>query len=164
MKQKILILYFSHSGNTFKVAKAIQEQTGGTLCELKPKQPYPAAYNTIVEQAKKEISTGFLPDLYPIKEDVKNYDVIFVGTPNWWSTIAPPIAAFLSSHDLSEKTVVPFCTHGGGGIAQVASDIAKLCPYSSVLNSLQVYSNGGSGLQKNIADWLEKIGIPSKEE
>ena len=87
---------------------------------------YPGSYNTIVEQAKKEIQAGYRPVLKTGINYIKNYDMIFVGTPNWWSTIAPPIATFLENYNLTGKTVVPFCTHGRGGFGHIESDIATL--------------------------------------
>jgi flavodoxin len=92
MADNILIVYYSYSGN---------KETGGTLCAVQPETPYPAAYNTVVEQAKKEIQKGYHPKISTKIDNLKIYDTIFVGSPNWWSTIAPPIAAFLSENDLS---------------------------------------------------------------
>jgi flavodoxin len=92
-------------------------------------------------------------------EHIGSYDTIFVGSPNWWSTIAPPIAAFLSEYDLSGKAVFPFCTHGGGGIGKVAKDIAKLCSLPIVPNSFEIYGSGGADAQAKLSSWLREIGI-----
>lgn len=91
--------------------------------------------------------------------DLESYDTVFVGTPNWWSTIAPPIAAFLTENNLSGKTIVPFCTHGGGGLAKIAKDITKLCPNSTVLSSFDVYGRGSASVQADVASWLNKVGL-----
>ena len=114
---KVLVAYYSWGGNTKYAAAQIQKATGGTLFEIKPARPYPAEYRECTVQAKKEIQEGFRPELASRVEDIGKYDVIFIGSPNWWSTIAPPVAAFLASYDLSGKTVIPFVTHGGGGMA-----------------------------------------------
>ncbi|WP_425057948.1 hypothetical protein SCACP_25260 [Sporomusa carbonis] len=157
MSKNILIVYYSHSSNTCKLAKLIAEETGGTLCELVPEKAYPGDYNTVVEQAKKEIQAGFRPELKTKVKDIPAYDTVFVGTPNWWSTIAPPVATFLDSYDLSGKTVVPFCTHGGGGSGHIETTVKKLCPDSAVLPLLSVY--GGTAKVSQVESWLKKIGV-----
>jgi flavodoxin len=84
--------------------------------------------------------------------------VIFIGYPNWWASIPMPVATFLESYDFSGKTVVPFCSHGGGRLGQSVAAIAKLCPKSTILDALSVHYSGGSSLKSDITDWLKKIG------
>jgi len=157
MSSNILIVYYSRSANTQKLAKLIQQKTGGTFCEIQPEKAYPASYNAVVEQAKKEIQAGFRPALKTTVENLETYDTVFIGSPNWCSTIAPPIATFLDNYDLSGKTVVPFCTHGGGGFESIERDIKKLCPGSIVLSGLAVY--GGGNAESQVSAWLKKLGI-----
>jgi flavodoxin len=159
MAEPILIVYFSRSGNTRKIAQLIQQEVGGTLHEIQVAAPYPAAYNAVVEQAKQEIQAGYKPTLRATLDHLEAYDTIFVGSPNWWSTIAPPVAAFLAEHDWSGKTIAPFCTHGGGGLDRVAQDMAKLCPQSTFLSSFAVYGSGTGNVQAEVAAWLRKIGL-----
>jgi len=159
MDRKILIAYYSHSANTKKIAEEIQMKTGGTLCEIQPEVLYPVDYNTVVEQAKKEIKAGFRPRLKTTVENVGAYDLIFIGSPNWWSTIAPPIATFLEENDLSGKTVAPFCTHGGGGEGKVKKDIAKLCPQSTITSCLSFYGDGGKDAKAKVSSWLSEMGV-----
>ena len=125
---KILVAYYSYSGNTRFAAERIQQATGGKLFEIKPVTPYPADYDACVDQVKKEISDGFRPELAEKVKEFDQYEVIFVGTPNWWSTMAPPVLAFLSSYEFSGKTVIPFVTHGGGGMARCETDMRKAVP------------------------------------
>ena len=157
---KILIAYYSHSGNTQKLAKLIAQKTDGTLCELEPETPYPADYNTVVEQAKKEISAGYRPALKTKVEHMEAYDTILIGTPNWWSTVAPPVAAFLERHNFAGKTIALFCSNGGGGFGHIEQDIAQLCPHSTLLEGVEVY--GTSGAETKIPAWLKKIGFADK--
>ena len=91
--------------------------------------------------------------------DVREYDVIFTGTPNWCGTIAPPLVSWLTEHDLTGKTVVPFWSHCGGWIGNIEKDIRKLCPKSDLRGELRVINDGGSELPEKIAAWLEKLGI-----
>ncbi len=96
---KVLVAYFSHSGNTREVARQISEATGGDLFEIVPATPYPTEYRAVVDQGKKEIEAGVRPALKNPVGDLSQYDVIFVGSPCWWATIAPPVATFLTSFD-----------------------------------------------------------------
>ncbi len=133
--EKVLVAYFSYSGNTRYAAKQIQKATGGTLFEIKPVDAYPADYSSCVAQARKECGSGFKPKLTATVENMDQYDVILIGSPNWCSTIAPPVLSFLSNYDFSGKTVSLFVTHGGGGIANCAKDFAKACPKAKGLKA-----------------------------
>lgn len=157
--EHILIAYYSYSLNAHKLSGIIQSQVGGTLFQIQPKVDYPSSYNTVVQQAKGEIQAGFLPELKKNIGEIKSYDTIFVGPPNWCSTIAPPVASFLSEHDFSGKTIVPFCTHGGGGQGRIFTDIAKLCPKASILKGFEVYGSSVGNSNKKVSEWLQKIGL-----
>jgi flavodoxin len=156
---KILVVYFSRTGNTREMARLIQKTTGADLFEIMPAKPYPEAYQEVVDQAKEEINAGFHPELKSSIPSLDEYDVIFVGSPNWWSTIAPPVATFLASHDLSGKTVMPFMTHEGTQMGHSVGDIKKLCPDAVVLDGLPIRGQQINGAQKEVAQWLRKIGI-----
>lgn len=130
------------------------EETGGTLFEIKPVKPYPADYRECTVQAKKEIQEGARPELSARVEDLGKYDVVFIGSPNWWSTIAPPVSSFLAGHDLSGKTVIPFVTHGGGGMARCADAVRKLCPKSSVLKGGAFAGDGIRTSRAALAKWV----------
>jgi flavodoxin len=159
MAGHVLVVYFSRSGNTRRIANLIHQQVGGSLHEIQPKVPYPSAYDAVVEQAKKEIQAGHKPALQSTLDHIESYNTIFFGSPNWWNTIAPPVASFLSEYDLLGKTIVPFCTHGGGGLGRIGRDIAKLCPQSTVLRSFEIYGSGRGNAQAKVFAWLSKIGM-----
>lgn len=152
---KILIAYYSWSGNTRSAAEQIRKLTGGTIFEIRPVQAYPSDYRACVAQAKKECRDEFKPELAATVEDFSKYDVIFVGTPNWWSTMAPPVRSFLDGCDFTGKTVIPFVTHGGGGMADCERDIRKACP-GAVFGRGGAFS--GSGIQNDgsrLAEWVK---------
>ena len=128
---RVLIAYYSWGGNTKYAAAQIQKATGGTLFEIKPVKPYPSEYRECTVQARKEIQEGGRPELAAKVEDMGKYDVIFIGSPNWWSTIAPPVASFLASYDLSGKTVIPFATSGGSGIEKAERSLKSHCPQAN---------------------------------
>lgn len=159
MKSNTLIVYYSHSGNTQKIAQLIGEETSGDVLEIEPKTPYPQEYDAVVKQAQQEIRAGFRPELETQCAGFKQYDTIFVGSPNWWSTVAPPVAAFLEQYDMDGKTVIPFCTHGGGGLARVAQDMEKLCPQSKLLPAFEIYGNGSTKARDEVSAWLRDIGV-----
>ncbi|MDK2963662.1 MAG: hypothetical protein PWQ29_1056 [Verrucomicrobiota bacterium] len=139
------------------MARQIQTATGADLFEIIPAKLYPEAYQDVVDQAKEEINAGFHPELKTNIASVADYDVIFIGSPIWWGTIAPPVAAFLSSHDLTGKTVIPFMTHEGSRRGHSVSDIKKLCPNSTVLDGLPIRGHSVRNSQKEVTQWINKI-------
>lgn len=153
---KILIAYYSWSGNTQKVADAIQEKTGGTLFRIDTVQSYPEEYRATTEQAKKEINDGYHPELKNKITDINQYDVIFIGSPNWWGTIAPAVSTFLASYDLKGKKVIPFITHGGGGVQNTVKDLTAQCTGCNVVSDSWV---GYSSRTLGISSWLKDLGF-----
>lgn len=158
MNKKILVAYFSWSGNTKSVAEKIHSKVGGDIFRIEPVTPYPADYNeTAYGIAKEQKEKGIHP---PIKNtDVSPYDVIFVGTPAWWYTMAPPVMTFLAENNFEGKTIVPFVTHGGGGSYTIDKDIAKLAKGSTVLSPFVVYGKGTSETDNDLTEWLSKIKL-----
>jgi len=155
--KKILVAYFSHSGNTRIVAEQIKRATDADIFEIKPVTDYPDDYNTVVAQAKKEINASYKPELKTKVKNIKSYDVIFIGSPNWWSTIAPPVATFLSACDFEGKLIVPFITHEGSRMGHSVADIKKLCPKSTVLDGLPVRGGAVKEANDDVVRWLREI-------
>jgi flavodoxin len=153
---KPLIVYYSWSGNTRRIAEFIQQCTGGDIFEIKPVKAYPAEYQQCTAQAKQEINAGVLPELSGTLPDLTQYDTVYIGTPNWWSTIAPPVAAFLSGYDWNEKTVVPFCTHGGGGLARCFSDMQKAVSQAKFAEGFYTAGSNAGAAKKRVDDFLRK--------
>jgi len=92
-------------------------------------------------------------------ENMEQYDIVIIGYPNWWASIPMPIASFLEEYDFSGKTIVPFCSHGGGRFGQSLTAIAKLAPNAELGEGLSVHYSGGSSLPDDIAEWLEINGL-----
>jgi flavodoxin len=156
---KILVAYYSWGGNTRAVAQQIQSLTDGDTFEIKTVKPYPEDYNECVKQARKEIDDGYEPEIIGTVENIAQYDIVFVGSPNWWSSIAPPVATFLSQNDLSCKTVIPFCTHGGGRQANLFKDIAKLSPNSTAKKGFVVDGSTARRAKPDVRKWLQELEI-----
>lgn len=85
--------------------------------------------------------------------------MIFLGYSNWWASIPMPIASFLEEYDFSGKTILPFCSHGGGGLGQSQTAIAKLVPGANLAEGLAINYSGGSGMPDDVAAWLDTNGI-----
>lgn len=151
-------MYYSHSGNTKKIAEVIQHIVGGDIFRIEPSESYSNNYNKVVERAKKEIASGYIPELSFHIDDIGTYNKIFIGSPNWCNTMAPPVRAFLLQYDFSDKIIIPFCTHGGGGKGRIFSDITKTCNDSTVKKGFEVYGDGGSKAEKMVTDWLNELG------
>ncbi len=157
LKEKILIIFFSHSGNTRKIAKQIYANISGDLIEIETADKYPADHNEIFEKARKEIAADYKPALKIKIENIGKYDLLFLGYPNWWGTIPTPVSAFLDEYDLSRKTIAPFCTHGTGGLAGTVEAIKKQCPDSKVLNALGIRNNRVDEAASEILKWISHI-------
>ncbi|MGI6028319.1 MAG: flavodoxin [Candidatus Heteroscillospira sp.] len=151
---KSIVMFYTWSGHTRKMAEIIAGLTGADLLEIEPVTPYSKSYNAVVNQAKNEIKTGYLPAIKPAEIDLSLYDVVYIGTPIWWGTMAPPLAACLSSRNFVGKTVMPFSTHGGGGKGHADRDMEKLCAGASIKPMYTAYE-GGAAAEKEMAEWIQ---------
>ncbi|MCG6534528.1 MAG: NAD(P)H-dependent oxidoreductase [Syntrophales bacterium LBB04] len=157
--KKILVAYFSHSGNTRAIANQIHKSVGGDIFEIQAVEPYPDDYDACVQQAKQELGSGYKPALKRKIENIKSYDLVFIGYPIWWGTIPAPVRTFLSEYDFSGKTIVPFCTQEGSGLGRSVTDISKLCPKSTLLDGVAIWGRDVKTAQNKVSEWLQKIKI-----
>jgi flavodoxin len=158
-RKKALIVYYSRTGNTREVANQIHKIVGGDMTELQAAEPYPDDYEAVKKRAMQELNSDIKPALKTKVENIRSYDVIFVGSPIWWGTIAAPVKTFLSEYDLSGKTIVPFITHQGSGLGQSVTDISNLCPKSDISDSIAIWGRDAKTSQNKISEWLKKINI-----
>mgnify|MGYP004676333323 CR=1 FL=1 len=160
--KKLLIVYYSWSnGNTERIAKQLQSAAGGDLLRIDTAEPYAGSYDDVVRQGQEEVECGYEPALKPLHANVRDYDVIAVGTPTWWYTMAPAVKTFLHGQDFAGKTVVPFMTNGGWP-GHVIKDMKKACGGAAIACEMQVQfdSNGGDRLetpQAEIAAWAQNV-------
>ena len=150
-----LVAYYSLFQNTANLALEIAKQTGGTIRELVPDKNYSFDYNTAAKEVRNQIARGFCPELISGYESIDDYHTIFIGTPNWFKTLAPPVLSFIKRHDFAGKTIIPFCTHGGGGFGQIENDIAKECSKSIILPGISV---NGIVESEELVKWIKAIG------
>jgi len=157
--KKILVAYFSYSGNTREIANQIHKNAGGDIFEIQSVKPYPDDYDAVVQQARQELKSGHKPALKTKVENIKPYDLVFIGYPNWCGTIPAPVRVFLSQYDFSGKTIAPFCTHEGSGLGRSATDISKLCPKSTLLDGVAIRGSDVKTAQDKVSEWLKNIKI-----
>ncbi|RYY57911.1 MAG: flavodoxin [Chitinophagaceae bacterium] len=140
--RKILIVYLSRTNNTRAIAEIIHKEVGGNMVPLELATPYPANYQTTVQQVARENASGFLPPLKTSIDSIDKYDVVFVGFPTWGMQLPPPVKSFLTKYKLTGKTVVPFNSNGGYGIGSTFETVEQLCPDNEVLKGYS--TKGGS--------------------
>ena len=158
---QILIAYFSKTGNTRKVAEYISRVTGGDLFEIKTVKSYPQEYRPTTEVARKENNENARPELAVNLNTIASYKIIFLGYPNWWGTMPMAFFTFLESHDLTGKTIIPFCTNEGSGLGHSIADIQRLCPGVAVKEGLALRGGNSGGSLNEVSAWLLRIGITS---
>lgn len=162
MEKKMLIVYYSVSnGNTKRMAERLQKATGADMVCIETVKPYTGSYNDIVEQGKREVNRGYQPEIKPLELNPEDYDVIAVGTPTWWYTMAPAVLSFLKSCSWNGKMVIPFQTHGGWP-GHVIEDIKNACKGADFSHEMEIQfdSTGGANLvtsDKKIEMWIEQI-------
>ena len=171
-ENNILIVYLSRTENTAALANIISEQVGGRLERIETQTPYPTDYDAIVAKVAKENETGYLPPLRTKIQNIRNYDIVFVGFPTWGMQLPPPQKSFLKGHDLSGKTIVPFNTHGGYGSGSSFRSVEELCPNSTVLEGISIRGglerdgirlaidgNRRGEVARDVAAWLRRIRL-----
>ena len=166
---KIAVVYYSQSkvGNTATVAKWIAKHTGGELVPIEAVEAYPDSYGDTLKAAEKDMEDGGPRAIKPVPS-LDGYDVVFIGSPIWYGTYAPPVAEFFKTHSFAGKTVVPFCTHGGGGAGRYFVDVRKACPAATVKEGLTIRGSNqierrlGTGVtvhhtEDDVVNWLNAV-------
>ncbi|MDR2085417.1 MAG: flavodoxin [Bacteroidales bacterium] len=141
-------------GNTEVVAGKIQTLTGSDIFRIETVKAYPADYTETTEVAKRELDENARPELTAGIENMEQYDVIYLGYPNWWGTYPMAVATFLDSYDFSGKTIIPFCTHEGSALGSSVRDIKKAVPGATVLDGLAIKGGNVNSSDKVIEDWI----------
>ena len=156
---KILVAYFSHSGNTKKIAEEIQSKTGADLFEIKTVNTYSDDYNTVLDEAKAEQKDNARPELSEQVKDMAQYQTIIIGFPIWWGDMPMAVYSFLDEYDLSGKTVLPFCTHGGSGLCQTDKNIQNEEKDAKVTDGLAISDSSLDDADGDIDQWLKSNGV-----
>ena len=159
-----LVVYFSWSGNTENVAKAIQSQTDSDIFEIVPATPYSDDYNTVLDVAREEQRSNARPAISGSIDNIEQYDVIYVGFPNWWGDMPMILYSFFDEYDFSGKTIIPFNTHGGSGFSGTISTIKELEPNAEVLDGKSISRNDIQDAEQEIVDWVNSLDLKQAEE
>lgn len=143
-------------GNMQYMAMTIQEAIGGELFRIETKEKYPLEHETLDNQAKEEQNEEVRPELATHIENVEQYDIIFLGYPNWWGDMPQPLYTFLEEYDFSGKTIIPFNSHGGSGFSNTIEEIKKLQPNATVKDDgLSISRNDVADSEQEITDWAK---------
>lgn len=143
-------------GHTEVAAGIIKELTGADLFRIEQVKPYSKDYNECIAQAQADQQKNARPELKNRFETLDEYDVIYLGYPNYWSTMPMAVFTFLEYLDFSGKTIRPFCTHEGSGLGSSLNDIKKLCPTAKVEKGLAIRGGSVSRAKKDIEKWIRE--------
>lgn len=158
-EQKTLVIYYSLTGNTKMVAEEFANRLGADIEEIVCTDPYDTNFIACILRCKKEREDGTVTEIVPVKTDLSQYDVIFIGYPVWFGTYAPPVATFLANNDLSGKTLVPFCTFSSGGLESSVKDMSAAQPNAKVLEGYGVRAARLEAMPKEVEQYLIANGF-----
>ena len=157
---KKLVAYFSASGVTAKVAETLAEAIGADIFEIEPKVPYTEAdLNWMDKKARSTIEMSdpvSRPEIAVKRENMSDYDTIFVGFPIWWYVAPTIINTFLESYDMTGKTIIPFATSGGSGMGRTNEKLLPSCKGAKLLDG-KVFK--GNVNHKELAAWVDGLNI-----
>ncbi len=146
----------SETGNTEKAARKMAALIGADLFQIEPAEPYAADYQTCIEQAKRDLQQHARPRLKELPESLDDYDEIYLGYPNYWGDMPMPVYTFLEAFDWNGKTIHPFCTHEGSGLAGTERKIRRTCRGASVTEGLAIRGSDVDKADEKIKEWLKK--------
>ena len=164
---RILVVYFSWSGNAKALAGQIANATGGDLFEVKTVTPYPTVYDECTRVARQELDTNARPAISGSITNIQQYNTVFLCYPNWWGTMPMALFTFLETYNLSGKTIYPLVTHGGSRFGSSLDDIRRLCPGAVIGDGLSVSAfdrnpNDNPVVtvpNRDVTSWLRRIGM-----
>jgi len=166
---KILVAYFSWSGNAKTLAGQIAQATGGDLFEIKTATPYPSSYDECIKVARQEQDNNTRPAISGKVANMEQYGTVFLCYPNWWGTLPMAVFTFLEAYNFTGKTIYSLVTHGGSRFGRSLDDIKKLCPKAVIGEGLSVSAfdrnpndeTRVSVPNRDVTNWLRKIGMSS---
>jgi len=156
---KILVAYFSHSGNTKGIAEDIQKKTGADIFEIMTVYKYSSDYNTVLDEAKAEQNDNARPELSGKVENMEQYQTVIIGYPIWWGDMPMALYSFLDEYDLSGKTVLPFCTHGGSGLCGTDKNVQQEEKDAKVTDGLAISDSSLNDAGDDVDKWLKGNGV-----
>lgn len=143
-------------GNTEAAAGILRELTGADLFRIEQVQAYSEDYNECIAQAQADQRRDARPELKAYPDSIDGYDTIYLGYPNYWSTMPMAVFTFLEHFDFRGKTIKPFCTHEGSGMGSSERDIRRLCPSAKVEKGLAIHGGSVSSARKIMEKWIQE--------
>lgn len=162
------IVYFSRAdenygvgwiekGNTEVIADYIHEITDAPMFKIDPETPYPADYQPCIDQAQEELRENARPPIAEYLDSLDEYDVIYLGYPNWWGDLPMCVYTFLDHYDLSGKTIRPFCTHEGSGLGSTVSKLENAYPDAKFEKGLAIQGVSVNGAKSKVEKWISEF-------
>ncbi len=150
-------------GNAAKIAAWIQQEVGGDLFSIVVSEPYSSDYDECLDRAADEKADHARPALVNHVEGMENYDIVFLGFPNWWYTLPMAVLSFVEEYDFSGKTIVPFCTHGTGGLASTIQDLTAALPDDvTILDAIGVYRPEVDSSRPAVQEWVAGLDLDTE--
>lgn len=147
-------------GNAAKLASWIQQEVGGDLHSIVVEEPYSSDYDECLDRAADEKAENARPALTSHVDNMEDYDIVFLGFPNWWYTLPMPVLTFVEEYDWSGKTVVPFVTHGTGGLSSTIRDLTAALPEDvTILEPIGVYRPEVDASQSAVQEWIAGLDL-----
>lgn len=151
-------------GNTQTIAQMIQENVGGNLFSIQTEESYPAYYDELIDIGGEEKAGDARPELSSHVENMEDYDVIYLGYPNWWQDMPMPVYSFLEEYDFSGKTIIPFAVTAGSGFSNTIASISEEALDAEVVeNGLHIPMEEAAGAQSQVREWLSENGLTAEE-
>lgn len=147
-------------GNAAKLASWIQQEVGGDLHSIVVEESYSSDYDECLDRAADEKAENARPALASHVDNMEDYDIVFLGFPNWWYTLPMPVLTFVEEYDWSGKTVVPFVTHGTGGLSGTIRDLTAALPEDvTILEPIGVYRPDVDDSQPAVQAWIAGLNL-----
>lgn len=154
-----LVIDEAVTGHVEFLAGIIQDAANADIFRIETVQQYPASHAPLIAQAQEELNNGVRPELKTSIENLDQYDVIFIGYPNWWGNLPAPLYTFLESYDFAGKTIVPFNSHGGSGLSSTVATIRGIQPDADVRNGFTVSRNSVDNATNDVLEWLRQLEV-----
>lgn len=165
---KELIVYYSRAdenyvsgalkmldvGNTEIAAGIIQKFTNADIFKIEQKKPYSKSYNECIDEAKADQESHARPELLDVPDSIEDYDIIYLGYPNYWSTCPMAVFTFLEKFDFTGKTIKAFCTHEGSGLGNSLNDIRSIAKNAETVDGLAIYGSRVNKSEEIIKSWI----------
>ena len=156
--QRMLVLYYSETGTTKTVAQELQKQTGADMESIECVEPYSGNFQETIQRGQREMQSGEMPAIKPLKKKIADYDIIFLGYPIWFGTYANPIITLVKEQDFAGKTIVPFCTFGSGGLNTSSDALKKALPKATIAKGYGVRTARVNAAAKELDRFLKENG------